>query len=211
MSRRHHRPRYTDPAQFDEEPAATDPATSAEVAHRTATVIVSAARGEDADPEVAARLHGLVSEVGLGTVAALWADRPARSLPGVLWRLYLLREWVERQPLEIGRTFLRGSQQAEVARAIAGVAEPPDPDALRRLAQQILSGAFSGDLALALERAGAFCRVLSTGLASDTEHEGWTEVELETGSVQVGRAERLQTMAADLEAGARAWREETLV
>lgn len=211
MSRSHHRPRYTDPAAFDEEPATHDPAASAEAAHRTALLIVSAARGEESDPAVMARLHSLVSDVGLGTVAALWADRPARSLPGVLWRLYLLREWVERQPLEIGRAFEAGSGHADVAHAIAGVAEPPAPDALRRLAEEILSGAFSGDLALALERAGAFCHVVSAGLASDTGAGGWTDIELDTGSVQVGRAERLQVLAADLEAGARAWRDGTLI
>lgn len=209
--RGHHRPRYTDPSAFDEQPAAHDPAASAEAAHRTASLIVSTARGEDADPQVSERLLDLVSEVGLGTVAALWADRPARSLPGVLWRLYVLREWVSRQPLEIGRAFRDGSVRAEVAQAIAGVADPPDPGALQRLADEVLTGAFSGDLALALERAGAFARVLSTGLASDPDQSGWTEVELETGSIQVGRAERLQTMAADLEAGARAWRQGTLV
>ena len=37
---------------------------------------------------------GLVDDLGLDTVAELWADRPARSLPGALWRLYALREWV---------------------------------------------------------------------------------------------------------------------
>ena len=49
-------------------------------------------------PQVTARLVTLVDDLGLSPVADLWSARPARSLPGALWPLYALREWVRRSP-----------------------------------------------------------------------------------------------------------------
>ena len=48
---------------------------------------------------------------------------------------------------------------------IAGIAEPPRPEELQRVADQILAGVFDGDLAVALERASAFCAVIAAGRA----------------------------------------------
>ena len=47
----------------------------------------------------------------------------------------------------------------------------PVPMRCCRLADAVLTGAFVGDLAVAMERAGAFCRVVSTGWAmlADTD------------------------------------------
>ncbi|MGO0575454.1 hypothetical protein [Ornithinimicrobium panacihumi] len=174
-----------------------DPLEAAEAAHRTAELVVG--RGRDgADPELTARLVGLVQELGLATVAEMWADRPARTLPGTLWRLYLLREWVLRQPEEVARLFASGSVHAEVYRAIAGVAEPPSPPALKALTEEILTGVFTGDLAVALERAAAFCHVMAVGLAEP----GVDDIPVE----QSRRAARMQDTATDLTASARLWR-----
>ena len=74
-----------------------DPAEVTEVAHQTAAILVGTGRAAH-DPEVTARLVTLVDDLGLSTVADLWSARPARSLPGALWRLYALREWVRRSP-----------------------------------------------------------------------------------------------------------------
>ena len=51
-----------------------------------------------ADPHVTARLVALVDELGLDTIADLWSVMPAGTLPGALWRPYVLREWVVRSP-----------------------------------------------------------------------------------------------------------------
>ena len=58
-----------------------DPAEMAEVAHATAAVLVGTGRALGG-PRVTTRLVALVDELGLSTLAELWADRPARSLPG---------------------------------------------------------------------------------------------------------------------------------
>ncbi|GAA1146190.1 hypothetical protein GCM10009583_15160 [Ornithinicoccus hortensis] len=194
---RFHKPLPVPPSALDAALGAVDPIDLAEAAHRTAAVVVGRGRATD-DPEVTARLVGLVREIGLATVAEMWADRPARSLPGTLWRLYLLHEWVQRQPEQVAAAFGAGSAHAEVYRVIAGVAEPPHPEDLRRLTSAILTGVFEGDLATALDRAAAFCHVVAVGLAGPDGSE--------VPEDQVRRAARLQSTARDLQASAGLWR-----
>lgn len=195
--RRFHRPTLRPAEVLEGIAGGVDPLEAAEAAHRTAELVVGRGRS-GTDPALTARLVSLVEELGLPTVAEMWADRPARTLPGALWRLYLLHEWVGRQPEEVGRRFTAGATHAEVYRAIAGVAEPPQPEDLRRLTEEILTGVFTGDLAVALERASAFCHVMAVGLVDP----GADEVPAD----QVRRAARLRDTADDLTASARLWR-----
>jgi hypothetical protein len=180
-----------------------DPAEITEVAHATASVIVGTGRATH-DPEVTARLVALVDELGLSTVAELWADRPGRSLPGALWRLYALREWVQRQPEEASADYRAGIRFTDVNHVVTGVAEPPGPTELKALTDSILRGVFDGDLAVALQRAAAFCRVVSAGRA-DRAHTTDTQ-DRDAASAQTRRAASMLTTAEDLEACARLWR-----
>lgn len=196
-----HRPTLRPAESLEAVAGGVDPLEAAEAAHRTAELVVGRGRETD-DPALTGRLVALVQELGLSTVAEMWADRPARTLPGALWRLYLLHEWVQRQPEETARLFAAGSGHAEVYRAIAGVAEPPDPAALRALTEQILTGVFTGDLAIALERAAAFCHVMAVGLSEP----GVDDIPAD----QVERAARMRDTADDLTACARLWRSDDL-
>jgi len=189
-------------------PGGADPAELAEAAHATATALVTAGRSTD-DPETANRLVRLMDEVGIDTVAEMWADRPARSLPGALWRLYALREWVRRDPAGAAVDFRAGEQRAEVARVVAGAAEPPTPEAMRELLDAILGGVFRGDLAVALERAGAFSRVVATGRACRADDCG--DADPAAASELTRRSASLQRTAEDLEAAAKLWRTADLV
>ena len=197
------RPTYLSPAAFDAISDGYDPAAEAEAAHTTAAAIVDAGRGAG-DPELTARLVGLVEDQGLSTLADLWADRPARSLPGALWRLYVLREGVRRDPVGSARDYAEGQPVAQVAHVVAGVADPTGPQQVSALADAVLTGVFTGDLAVALERAGAFCRVSSTGRARRASELEATD---ELGALALTRtAAALLTTAEDLEAAARLWR-----
>ena len=99
----------------------------------------------------------LVDDLGLSTLAELWADRPARSLPGALWRLYALREWVRRDPVGASADYAAGIRFADVPHVVAGVADPPGPAELKELTDAILTGVFDGRPG---HRAGACGRVL---------------------------------------------------
>ena len=167
-SRRHHRPVLVDPSS-DWQPGGVDPALRTQVAHATAAALVHRGRASD-DPDVLARLLALVETEGLDVVAALWADSPADSLPGALWRLYVLREWVRRDAQTVADRYRQGVDAAPVEGAVAGVVVPPGPADVRAVADAVLSGVYTGDLATALERAAAFCRVLATGAAFDADH-----------------------------------------
>nr|WP_284289343.1 hypothetical protein [Angustibacter aerolatus] len=158
------RPAFLAPSALDSLDGDPDPAALAEAAHSTASAIVAAGRGAD-DPEITARLVRLVDDHGLDTIADLWAGRPARSLPGALWRLYVVREWVRRDAVGASVDYRSGQQVAEVSDVVAGVAQPPAPRRCARLADAVLTGVYTGDLDVALERCAAFCRVVAAGRA----------------------------------------------
>jgi hypothetical protein len=202
------RPTLLGKTALDSLGGAPDPAQLVEAAHATASMLVESGRSTD-DEEARARLVGLVDDVGLDTVAEMWADRPARSLPGALWRLYALREWVRTSPMEASIDFAAGRPAAAVSNVVAGAADPPTPEALCTLLDQVLHGVFAGDLDVALERAGAFCRVVVAGRvarADDTEQHD----PLGAGALTRSSAALCDT-AADLEAAAALWRNGHLV
>lgn len=198
------RPTLLGPAAVDSFVGAPDPAQRVEAAHATAEALLR--HGRNGDDDVTARLVALTDEHGIDEVAGLWADRPADSLPGALWRLYALRDGIRKDPVDLSRGFDAGRRRAQVHEVVAGVAEPPGADEVVALADAVLAGAFTGDFAVALERAGAFCRVVSTGWAVLADDEA-----------DAGRGERRTRRAADLlrtgqqlELAGRRWREGSL-
>jgi len=196
-----------DQAAAEALPGGIDPADLPEVAHTTAAAIVHRARALD-DPELVGRLVRLVESEGLDVVASLWADAGPHSLPGALWRLYSLREWVRRDPGTLASRYLTGISAAPVHEVVAGVARPPGPQELSDLADAVLSGVFTGELDVALERAAAFCRVLAAGVALDAdEHEASDEAR----AVHETRgAASLVRTAEELEHCATLWRADRL-
>jgi hypothetical protein len=146
-----------------------DPIELSEAADRAARLLVRGARDSD-DPAVAERLLHLADTEGIETIAEVWAGSPADSLAGCLWRLFLLRSWVYGSPHELARQFEAGRRRAPVARVVAGVAEPPGPEELKALVDQVLRGIATSDLADVLLRAAAFARVVATGRAA-LEHD----------------------------------------
>jgi hypothetical protein len=142
----------------------TDPALVSEAADRAAHLLVRGARDTD-DPAVADRVLHLAETEGIETIAEVWSGSPADSLAGCLWRLFLLRSWVHADPVEVAREYDAGLTRAPVARVVAGVADPPGPDELRRMIDEVLRGIAVSDFADVLFRAAAFARVVATGRA----------------------------------------------
>lgn len=180
---------------FESLPGAHDPAAVAEVAHRTAELLVRGARSTE-DADVIARVVKLADDYGLDELADLWSDAPADSLPGTLWRLYLLRSWVHGNSDEVSREYTSGRKYAEVHAVVAGVADPPGPTEVRDMVDAVLRGVATGDFATTLDRAAAFARIVATGRAhlADEAHD------------QVRSASRLVEMADQLQTAARAER-----
>ncbi len=163
--RRHHRPMTPGSTFFEALTGGTDPALVSEAADRAAHLLVRGARGSD-DAAVAERLLHLADTEGIETIAEVWSGSPADSLAGCLWRLYLLRSWVYADPASVSREFEAGRRSAQVARVVAGVADPPGPEQLKAMIDEVLRGIAGSDLADVLLRAAAFARVVATGRAS---------------------------------------------
>ena len=223
---RHHKPVLK--PDLDAYDARPDPAQLAEIAHATAALLVHGAptagpasdgggrAAEDGNPAAevgagsprasrddaaTARFVHLADEIGLEAIAEIWSTAPAVSLPGVLWRLYALREWIVKNPRLSADEFTAGRSvsRAEgvggrirvdpyLAELLAGIEDPPGPDQVVRAADQILAGAFRGDFAMALLRAAAFAQVSAVGRWERGSHEG---------------ARAFEQLAADLTSSAR--------
>jgi hypothetical protein len=158
------------PTALDAFVGGSDPAERIEAAHRTAAALIEHGRSVRCSAETA-RLVALADEVGIEDVAELWANLPPQTLPGVLWRLYALRAGIRGDAAAVARGFDTGRRLAPVDEVVAGVEDPPGPREVEALADAVLTGAFSGDLAVALERAAAFCRVVATGWAADCDSD----------------------------------------
>lgn len=163
--RSHHRPMTPGGGFFAEIAGGADPAQVREAGDLAATVLVRGARISD-DPQVAERIVHLAETEGLETLAEVWSGAPADTLAGSLWRLFLLRSWVHAAPEEVAAEYDAGQRRVDVARVVAGVADPPGPDELRRMVDDVLRGIARGDFAVTLFRAAAFARIVAAGRAA---------------------------------------------
>ncbi len=195
--RPHHRPRFPGAKHFEAIEGAVDPATLTEAADRAAAALVRGAR-DQADAALVARVVHLADSEGLETLAELWAGAAADSLAGSLWRLYLLRSWVYADPQTAAREFDRGRSHVPVAEVISGVVEPPGPDEVRALVDEVLSGVVVGDFADTLFRAAAFARVAASGRV----HRGAEDAAAGSSYASDVSASRLLTLADQLERAA---------
>jgi hypothetical protein len=157
---RPHRPaRYADLTGFIDAAGGISPSSRAEMAAATAAALLQAGRS----PGDGTRFVALADEVGLETLAELWRDAEPVSLPGALWALYVLRQWCRTDPAEVVRLWRAGEHFAQPDAAVAGVGDFADVEAVQRVADAILSGAYQGEFDVALERAAAVFRVVALG------------------------------------------------
>jgi hypothetical protein len=204
MPEQFHRPVRLPPAAFDNLVGASDPAEKSRVAHATASALLRRAR-EDATGETTERLIAFAAENGIDEIAELWSHAPAWSLPGALWRLYLLQIAIRTDSPTAALLYERGRVELRSADAvIAGAPTPASPDELTALVDTILRGVFQGDFAVALERAAAYCRVQASG-ATHTADD-YEQTEPARASDLTRRALRLSGYADDLWACAGLWR-----
>jgi hypothetical protein len=196
-----HKPTQYSGDKFDEYEGGEDPAQILRVAHDTAHALVRRAREND-DPEVLQRLIAYTDEHGIDAIAELWARSSARSLPGALWRIYLVRLLIRQDPAGTSLLFQRGSEVLEtIDTVVAGAPMPTGPDEITELADEILRGVFVGDFSIALDRAAAFCRVCAAGATSIADDADF--VSDERAAELTARADRFATTGDEFAAGAR--------
>lgn len=155
-------------ASLGEDPADSfmDPATRTELAHETARLLIGQHEGER-DEDSVSRLVRFADDHGLDTLAELWAKATPLSLPGALWRLYLVRAIIRHNPEDARILFQRGVDALPtIDQVVAGAPDPVSADGLALLLDDILRGVFHGELSEALERAAAVARAVSAGAIS---------------------------------------------
>lgn len=189
---------------FDAHVGGEDPALLTRMAHDSATALLARVRASD-DPELVARVAEYADEQGIETIAELWAHAAPRSLPGALWRVYLLRSLIVQSAEETALAYERGRLQLQgIDPVVAGAAVPAGPAEIRVMADEMLRGVFSGDFAVALDRSAACARVCAAGCLDLAEDADRTDTE--RASVLTTRAARLSSIAEELASCARLWR-----
>lgn len=208
MSAEFHKPTLFDGRRIEAFIGGEDPAQLRRAAHETARALVDRGRQPGAE-EVVARMVAYTDEHGLDDLAQLWSRSPAETLPGALWRLSLVRVLIRQDPEGTAIAFARGVERLRTAdAAIAGAPTPAGPAEVAELVDRILTGAFSGDLAIALDRAAACCRILAEGTVGEADVSDL--VDDERASRLTARAARLAQMAAELSVAARLQRDDSL-
>ncbi|MGY5764131.1 hypothetical protein ACXET9_02880 [Brachybacterium sp. DNPG3] len=195
---RFRRPASLYPSTADAIPGAPDPSTATDLAHDSARALLDGVF-HSSDPEVVERVVALAADDGLGDLSALWSSSPASTLPGALWRLYVLHTWVQRSGEDVVRRYRAGSRTVPGLRYLSGFAEPPEVEPVRRAMDDILRGAFTGDLALALIRAGAVATIVAHG----TVHMADDDPASDPDNAMTRQADRLLRTGEELVAAGR--------
>ena len=202
------RPAQFGGGEFEAFPGGEDPAAILRTAHDTARALLSRARDTD-DPAVLDRLVSYTDDHGLDALAELWARSSPHSLPGALWRIYLVRALIRQDPDGVALLFQRGTEVlSTIDPVVAGAPLPAGPQEVSDLADRILRGVFEGDFAIALERAAAFCRVTAAGAVSVANDQDAASPA--RASDLTTRAQRLAITAEELASCARMSRAGTL-
>lgn len=185
-----------------------DPAEVSAIAHDTARALLARVQ-EGASDEVVQRVVAFADENGIDTLAELWSRSSAHSLPGALWRLYVIRDLIRRQAEQMSVLFGQGLEELSTADVVvAGAPTPAGPQEMVTLADTILHGAFTGDFSGALDRTAAFCRIVSAGCTVSANQSDLTHPE--RASSFTTQASRLLHTAHELAVCARLWRDGNL-
>ncbi|WP_371151457.1 hypothetical protein ABYF34_01855 [Buchananella felis] len=97
------RPAILEPADAEAIRGEEDPALVAEAAALSAAATINACPLPTDISDDARELLDHAGDAGLSALAALWAQSPASTTPGTLWRLYLLHEWWQSAPERVGQ------------------------------------------------------------------------------------------------------------
>jgi len=201
MSDDFHKPTLFGGREFEAFAGTRDPAATMRIAHDTARALLRRVRDSD-DPSVIDRVVGFTDEHGLDALAELWALSGPHTLPGALWRLYLVRVMIRQDPEGVALMFQRGTEVlTTIDPIVAGAPTPAGPQEVLDLAERILRGVFEGDFPHALERAAAFCRVEAAGATSIADDQEAASPERATELTT--RASRLAVTADELAVCAR--------
>lgn len=162
MSRQFHRPARLEPEIAESLLVTEDTAVASQLAHHTAQVLLGAP--DDGDRLTRDGILAVVARHGVDDVAEMWASSPATTLPGALWRLFLVREWIRRDPALIERRY------ATTVDLTAGGTRQPDAAATARFETALAQGRAVPDPEQVCAQINALLEGRLTDLPDDLAH-----------------------------------------
>lgn len=213
MTRQFHRPVLMEPAEAERYTGAEDTAATSALAHQSAQLLIGGYLGADTDTTLsAAGLRKVVASHGVDVIGELWATSPAGTLPGALWRLLLLREWIERDPALVESRYATAvtisDDDAAQARFEAALSQGQRVDSVAQVQAQLnellLGGAFAGSQRTSSRRSRLYPTLLASAallerLSRASEQDSWiTDENDPLYDVVTARARALATTAAEL-------------
>lgn len=217
MARQFHRPARLDPEVAESIEGGVDTAVASELAHRAAQALVGGFPTTPDDPITREGVIAVVAGQGVDDVAELWADSPATTLPGALWRLFLVREWIRRDPALVERRYATvvdltgpdddGALASRLDAALAQGRPAIAPEELRQRLDSALAGALEGSvpaLAPLLATTSSFLGALAAGSAPqwiDDDADPLADRVTRRDSALLATADELADAAARAQAG----------
>lgn len=168
MNHSFRRPAMLDPQDAEEIVGDEDPAVESEMAHSTALALMGIASSDFGEDDIPKVLQAVRTQ-GVDVIAGSWSRSPEFTLPGALWRLYLLWQWHQMNPEILQERYLDGKTAME-RQGVANQHTVPDLDEVILAVEGVMGGyATDDDLAPVLEGAAALLRVLATGVSFGPE------------------------------------------
>ena len=192
------RPAMLDAEQAENIPGAEDAASSSEVAHLVAQTLLGIEKESDENVQ---RLRQLLESGGIDTVSELWSSSPASTLPGTLWRLYLVYQWYLRNPQLVNERFQQGLAALDIGDIFSREhSDKSVANLMDKLAALWQAQTSIAELAPLLDRVSDFLQVLASGVSAEWIKDSRDEL---ADSVTLRPQALLQT-ADDLKLSARA-------
>ena len=139
-------------------------------AHDSAMALVSGVQG-GGTAEILQWVLDYVGEHGREALAELWSAAPVNSLPGSLWRLYVVHASIVADLALSDHAYQQGVDNLDtIDGLVAGSLTATRPEDIRDLADKIFCGSYRGDLAEALDRTADYCSIEANGLTSLIAH-----------------------------------------
>lgn len=212
MTRQFHRPVLMEPAEAERYTGAEDTAATSALAHQSAQLLIGGYLGADTDTTLtAAGLRKVVASHGVDVIGELWATSPAGTLPGALWRLLLLREWIERDPTLVESRYATAvtiNDAAAQARFETALSQGRRVDSVAQVQAQLnellLGGAFAGSQRTPSRRSQLYPTLLASAallerLSRASEQDSWiTDENDPLYDMVTSRARALAATAAEL-------------
>lgn len=193
------RPAQLTEAQIEELSGGPDPAQLSDVAHTSAQAFVPSNSAYAPDADVVDRIRDLARTEGVDVIAESWAKSPEDTLPSILWRGFLLREWIRREGAEVVSRFAAATT---VNPDVEGV---PSPEQVRKGWDDLFDFGGGETFSRLLAESASLLEFLAT-----VEPVWIDSDEHDLANIVTRRSDALAATAEELKRGAVAYLEGTL-